>query len=93
MPSEDDRRKTYVTFGNSDSPQRRLSSRLEPSSHVFRLAVKRGVGSGYVFYSEQFTLNICILTFKISTNIPMMNVRYIYKSIGYVSVIKRWLFL
>ena len=64
-------------FGNSDSPQRCLSSRLEPSSHVFRLAVKRGVSSGYGFYSKQFTLNICVLTIKISTNIPMMNVRYI----------------
>ena len=51
---------------------------------VFRLAVKRGVGSGYVFYSKQFTLNICVLTIKISTNIPMMNIRYTYKSIGYV---------
>ena len=80
-------------FGNSDSPQRRLASRLEPSSHVFRLAVKRGVGCGYVFYSKQFTLNIGVLTIKISTNIPMMYVRYRYKSIGYVSVIKRWLFL
>ena len=64
-------------FGNSDSPQRRLSNRLEPSSHVFRLAVKRGVGSGYVFDSKQFTRNICVLSIIISTNIPMMNVRYI----------------
>ena len=64
-------------FGNSDSPQRRQSNRLEPSSHVFRLAVKRGVGSGYVFYSKHFTRNICVLSIKISTNIPTMNVHYI----------------
>ena len=76
-------------IGNSDSPQRRLSNRLEPSSHVFRLAVKRGVGSGYVFDYKHFTRNICVLSITISANIPMMNVRYIYKSICYVSEIKR----
>ena len=64
-------------FGNSDSQQRRLSNRLEPSSHVFRLAVKCGVGSGYVFNSKHFTRNICVLSINISPNIPMMNVRYI----------------
>ena len=32
---------TEATFGNSDGPQRRLSSRLEPSSHEFRLAVAK----------------------------------------------------
>ena len=68
---------SYVLFGNSDSPQRRLSNRLEPSSHVFRLSVKRGVGSGYVFDFKHFTRNICVLTITISTNIPLMNVRYI----------------
>ena len=38
-------------FGNSDSPQRRLSSRLEPSSREFRLAVKLGVVSGFTLIS------------------------------------------
>ena len=59
------RRKRVRTFGNSDSPQRRLSNRLEPSSRVFRLAVKCGVGSGgYVFDSKHFTRNICVLSIK-----------------------------
>ena len=60
-------------FGNSDSPQRRLSNRLEPFSHVFRLAVKCGVGSGYVFESKHFTRYICVLSINISTNIPMID--------------------
>ena len=71
------RRKRVRTFGNYDRPQRRLSNRLEPSSRVFRLAVKCGVGSGYVFDSKHFTRNICVLSIKMSPNIPMMNVRYI----------------
>ena len=64
-------------FGNSVSPQRRLSSRLEPSSHEFRLAVELSFVSGYVFYSKHFTRNICVLTITMSNNIPMVNVRYI----------------
>ena len=79
-------------FANSDSPQRRLSNRLEHSSREFRLAVKLGVVSGYVFDSKHFIRNICILIIKWSTNIPMVNV-VIFKSMCYVSVIKRWLFL
>ena len=51
-------------FGNYDSPQRRLSSRLEPSSHEFRLAVKLGVVSVYVFDFKKCTRNICVLTGK-----------------------------
>ena len=57
-----------VAFGNSDSPQQRLSSPLEPSCHEFRLAVKLGVVSGYVFDSKHLTRNICVLTIKMSTN-------------------------
>ena len=67
----------FVQFRNSDSPQRRLSRLLEPSSREFRLAVKLGVVSGYGFDSKHFTRNICVLTITISTNIPMVNVRYI----------------
>ena len=65
-------RQAVGAFGNSDCPQRRLSNRLEPSSHEFRLAVKLGLGvvSGYVFDSKQFTHNICVLTIKMLTNIP-----------------------
>ena len=36
-------RQAVGAFGNSDCPQRRLSNRLEPSSHEFRLAVKLGL--------------------------------------------------
>ena len=71
------RKSEWISFGNSDSPQRRLSSRLEPSSREFRLAVKLGVVSVYVFDSKHFTRNICFLTIEISTQIPMLNVRYI----------------
>ena len=46
---------------HSDSPPRRLSIRSEPTSHV----------SGSLI-----TRNICVLTIKISTNIPAVNVRY-----------------
>ena len=44
----------FIKFGNSYSPQRRLSNRLESSSHEFRLAVKLGVVSGYLFDSNHF---------------------------------------
>ena len=60
-------------FGNSDSPQRRLSSRLEPPSHEFRLAVKLGVVSGYVLDSKHVTRHIC----KSLKCQPMVNLRYI----------------
>ena len=63
-----------TVFGNYDRPQRRLSSRLEPSS---RLAVKLGVVSVHVFDSKHFTRNICVLTITMSTKIPIVNVRYI----------------
>ena len=33
----------YTIFGNSDTPQRRLSNRFEPSSHEFGLALSLGV--------------------------------------------------
>ena len=64
-------------FGNSDSPQRRLSSGLEPTSPEFRLAAKLGVVSVYVFDHKHFTRNVCVLTIKMSTNIPTVNVRSI----------------
>ena len=47
---------------------------IGPSSHEFRLAVKLGIVSGYVFDSKHFTRNICVLTIKMSTNIPMVSV-------------------
>ena len=60
----------FQRFRNSDSPQRRLSSRLEPSSREFRLAVKLGVVSGYVSDSKHFQ--------NVNQHTEMMNVRYIY---------------
>ena len=52
-------------FANSDSPQRRLSSRLEPSSREFRLADKLGVVSDYVvaltFFRSLYTFRLTFL--------------------------------
>ena len=60
--------------------------------YEFRLGVKLGVVSGYVFDSKHFISNICILIIKRSTNISMVNV-VIFTQICYVSIIKRWLIL
>ena len=77
LAKSSDAQKGEGTLGNSESPQRRLSNRLEPSSHEFRLAVKLGLVSVYDFDSKNCTHNICVLTIKMSTVIPMVNVRYI----------------
>ena len=61
-----------ILVPHSDSPQRRLSNRLEPTSHEFRLAAKFGVVD-----SIQYQRNICVLTINMSTNMPTVNVRFI----------------
>ena len=60
--------KKALSFNLCDEPKR-----------AFRLAVKPGVVSGYVFDNKYFTHNICVLTIKMLTNIPRWLMYVIFK--------------